>query len=442
MIDIMLVFACLSQSLDVTKLRHLTRVAQAQLSMSGRVTMRGLSRWVGQGGSYRTVQRFFNSVLNWGQLQWLVIQTHLLDADEVLLVSGDHVVVTKAGKHTHGLDRFFSSLYGRVVPGLCFLSLSLISVKQRKSYPVLMEQVEKSPEAPARPAKGTPKPTPSRRRGRPPGSKNRNRREVELSPSLRFIQKQLGSLQRLIGHQVKLTYFLFDGELGHTEALQMVRQVGLHLVSKLRNNSALYLPYAGPYTGRGPRRKYGEKLNYQAIPEPYLQTAIIEKEIETKTYQLTLWHKKFVDLLNVVVIVKTNLQTAKTAHVVLFSSDVTLGAADLIEYYRLRFQLEFNFRDAKQYWGLEDFMSVKERPVYNSANLAMFMVNVSQVLIRRLRPEWPEVSVTDLKAWWRGKTYVEETLKCLPEMPEAIFIEQIVAQVAELGRINQMETTA
>ncbi len=72
----------------------------------------------------------------------------------------------------------------------------------------------------------------------------------------------------------------------------------------------------------------------------------------------------------------------------------------------------------------------------------MFMVNVSQVLMRRRRPDWPECSVNDLKVWWRGKTYVEETLKCLPEMPETIFIEQIVAQVAELGRINHMETTA
>jgi hypothetical protein len=72
----------------------------------------------------------------------------------------------------------------------------------------------------------------------------------------------------------------------------------------------------------------------------------------------------------------------------------------------------------------------------------MFMVNVSQVLMRRLRPEWPEVSVNDLQAWWRGQRYGVETLKCLPEMPEAIFIEQIVAQVAALGRINQLETTA
>jgi hypothetical protein len=104
-------------------------------------------------------------------------------------------------------------------------------------------------------------------------------------------------------------------------------------------------------------------------------------------YQMSLWHKKFADLLNIVVIVKTHLTTHKTAHVVLFSSDLTLGYEQLINYYRLRFQLEFNFRDAKQYWGLEDFMNVKERPVYNSANLALFMVNISHALMRPMRAQ-------------------------------------------------------
>ena len=452
MIDIMMVFACLSQSLSATELRQLTRVTEAVLSMSGRVTMRGLSRWAGKGGSYRTVQRLFNTVLDWSQLQWLLIRTHLLDDHEVVVASGDHVVVTKAGKQTYGLDRFFSSLYGKTVPGLCFLSLSLISVKHRKSYPALMEPVEKAPEGSAtRPAKAAKKKVrcktktkikPNGGRGRPKGSKNRNRREVELSPSLRFIQEQIVKLQRLVGSHLKLTYFVFDGELGHNDAMQMVRQVGLHLVSKLRHNSALYRRYEGPYAGRGPRRKYGEKLQYTQLPETDLQESVIEKEIETKTYQLSLWHKKFADLLNVVVIVKTNLKTQAQAHVVLFSSDLALSYTDLIEYYRLRFQIEFNFRDAKQYWGLEDFMSINERPVYNSANLAMFMVNVSQVLIRRMRPEWPAVSVNDLKAWWRGKRYVAETLKCLPEIPDAISIDQIVDQVTELGRINHVEATA
>jgi putative transposase len=431
--DIMVLLTCLSQCVEPTSLRQLGRVIEAMLSMSGRVTMRGLSRWSGKGGSYRTVQRLFNASLNWCQLNWLLIRQHVLDTDDVVLMSGDHVVVTKSGKMTYGLDRFFASLYGKAVPGLCFLSLSLLSVKRRTSYPVMTEQVEKPPDAlgpePSKPkARG--------RRGRPQGSKNRNRREVALSPSLRFSQEHIKRLLEQIGDACKVVYFLFDGELGHNDAMHMVRQVGLHLISKLRYNSALYFPYDGPYCGRGPRRKYGQKVDYHHIPSTYLHSTSMDKEIKTQIYQMSLWHKKFAEMLNVVVIVKTNLQTHKIAHVVLFSSDLTLGYDLLIDYYRLRFQLEFNFRDAKQYWGLEDFMNVNARPVYNGANLAMFMVNVSHALMRPMRAQWSAFSVNDLKAWFRGQKYVVETLKLLPESPDPIFIDQVVSKMAALGRVN------
>src|SRR5688500_19497500 len=113
MLDIMRIFICLSQRLSTTELRQLTGITEALLAMRGRVTMRGLSRWAGQGGSYRTVQRFFNTILDWSQLQWLLIRTHLLDDEDEVVASGDHVVVTTAGKHPHGVDRFFSSLYGK-----------------------------------------------------------------------------------------------------------------------------------------------------------------------------------------------------------------------------------------------------------------------------------------------------------------------------------------
>jgi putative transposase len=299
----------------------------------------------------------------------------------------------------------------------------------------MLEQLEKQHTATA--PEGSKK-TSSGKRGRPPGSKNQQRRDVELSPYLRFVQETTTRVLQMIGTSFTLVYFVFDGAFGHHDALQMVRQTGLHLISKLRHDSALYFPYTGPYSGRGKRRKYGKKLAYRDLPDESLQTSFVEKDIETKIYQMHIWHKKFADLLNVVVIIKTNLTTKAVAHVVLFSSDLDLPYDRLIDYYRLRFQIEFNFRDAKQYWGLEDFMTVKQTPVYNSANLAMFMVNLSHALMRPLQPYWPELSVNDLQAWFRSRKYVVETLKLLPEMPDPIFIEQAIAQVAELGRVNHV----
>ena len=149
-----------------------------------------------------------------------------------------------------------------------------------------------------------------------------------------------------------------------------------------------------------------------------------------------MWHKLIPDKLNVVIIVKTNLKTQNIARVVLFSSDLELAFDKLIDYYRLRFQIEFNFCDAKQFWGLEDFMNVNQRPVYNAANLAMFMVNVSLALIQKFRPTYPTFSVNDLKAHFRGCKYVVEPLKFLPQMPEPNFTDRIFANITKIGSIN------
>ena len=120
MLDIIIVFTCLSQYLAPTTLRQLHQVTEAMLSMTGRVTMKGLSRWTDQGGSYRTVQRFFNTSISWCKLQWVLIRHHLLEPDEVILMGGDEVVVTKSGKQTHGLDRFFSLAVWPSRPGAVF----------------------------------------------------------------------------------------------------------------------------------------------------------------------------------------------------------------------------------------------------------------------------------------------------------------------------------
>jgi putative transposase len=91
-----------------------------------------------------------------------------------------------------------------------------------------------------------------------------------------------------------------------------------------------------------------------------------------------------------------------------------------MDYYALRFQMEFHFRDAKQYWGLEDFMHITPTGVTNAANLSLFMVNVAYCLRTDSHPHAPDYSVLDLKADCRGSKYVEETIQMLPEKPAPI----------------------
>src|SRR5262245_27395935 len=325
MLAILPLLLCLQSEVTMTTIRQFSRIAPALLALTGRVTMLGISRWSGDGGSYRTVQRFFTTVIPWATLFWLFFVTHLFDPDDLYLLAGDETVVTKSGKHTPGLDRFFASLYGKSVPGLAFFTLSLISTKERRSFPLAIEQVVRTAEEKAANQAKAAKPTTKRKPGRPKGSISIAKTTPELSFELRRYHSQIAALLRRIGGLLPLTYLLLDGHFGTAAALQMTRECKLHLISKLRSDSALYLPYDGPYAGHGPRRIYGDKLNPRAIPERYLCQRSVEKGIETRIYQVQARHKTFAQPLNVVCIVKTNLSTHLQAHVLLFSSDLTLG---------------------------------------------------------------------------------------------------------------------
>jgi putative transposase len=439
--DIVALFQCLRPHMPATTLRQFSRITRALLVMTGRITMLGLARWAGKGGSYRTVQRFFSTVIPWALLFWVFFRQHVYCPDDVYLAAGDEVVVTKAGKSTHGLDRFFASLYGKPVPGLAFFTVSLVSVQKRRAFPLRVEQVVRSDvEKAASKAKAAAKqpktPSENRRPGRPKGSTNTLKAPVTLTPELVRIKAMLEALLRLITTVLSVTYLVLDGHFGNHNALHMVRQCNLHLISKLRCDAALYLPYTGPYAGRGPRRKYGPKVDYDNIPAQYLKETTVDGHMQTRLYQAQLLHKEFAHPLNVVIIAKTNLRTQACAHVVLFSSDLDLAYAPLVDYYGLRFQIEFNFRDAKQYWGLEDFMNVTPTGVTNAANLSLFMVHVAYRLRADVHARDPDSSVLDLKADCRGYKYLEETIQMLPEKPEPVLFAKILNHVAGLGRIH------
>lgn len=440
--NILALLHCIQPELSRADLRRMSRIAQALLSMSSRVTMLGLARWAGKGGSYRTVQRFFNAVISWPKIFCSFFMRHLYRCSGEYFLVGDESVVTKSGKETHGLDYFFSGLMNKVVKGVAIFSLSLVSVEERRSYPLRVEQVLRSEAEKAaakerrkKRAKKT-KATSRKKRGRPKGSRNQDKTQVELSPELKRIQEMVKKQLKMLQDWLTIRYLVLDGHFGNNPALQMTLQCGLHLISKLRYDAALSFVYEGEQKRKGPHKKYGQKINYRNIPNQYLVEKSIQDGTETCIYQAQLLHHDFAQILNVVIITKTNLKTGAFANVNLFSSDLELSYEKIIDYYRLRFQIEFNFRDAKQYWGLEDFMNIKEVPLTNAINLSLFMVNLSQVLLRQFHQTHPDSGILDLKAYFRAAKYFEETIKLLPKKPEPILLEQIFDQVTAFGCIH------
>lgn len=108
MTKIVALLQILAPLLGQTTLQPISQVLFGMLVTSGRITMLGLSRWTEKGGSYRTIQRLYQTVLPWKAIQWLFFQQRFLNREDAYILAGDEVVVSKAGKATYGLDRFFS----------------------------------------------------------------------------------------------------------------------------------------------------------------------------------------------------------------------------------------------------------------------------------------------------------------------------------------------
>jgi putative transposase len=440
--EILTLFACCSHLLHRTSIRHLTIIVRAMLTMSGRVTIKGLARWTQGSASYRTLQRFYAQTVPWLAVSVKFFETHLCDSEAEYLIGGDTTTITKAGKETHGLDRFFSGVLGQVVRGLEFSVFSLISVRERKSYPLAVEQtvrseVEKAELKKQREARSKQRSKKGKRkpRGRPKGVGKKAPNEAAYSREMLRIGGLLKRLLGLIRCFVKVRHLCLDGHYGHAEAVRLAQENSLELISKLRCDAALYEKYEGIYSGRGRRRKYGQKLNYGGIPEKYLRRSETAGEIITRYYHGFFLHRKFTGELNVVVIEKTNVTEQKIARVILFSSDLVLSWEKVIEYYSLRFQIEFNFREAKQHFGLEDFMNITEKGVENAANLSFLMVNVSAKLLADRKENC--VGINDLKSQFRGEYYALETIKIVEPKAEENLIEKVKAVISRIGSIHR-----
>jgi len=434
--EILALLQNIASVVPATILQQMSQVIYGMLISNGRITMLEISRWTETGGSYRTIQRLYHTPLLWLQIQWVFFVSQLQNPNHEYIATGDEVVFGKAGKETYGIGRFFSSLQNRVIPSLSFFVFSVINVNERQSFPIQAVQMVKDQEE--RKKKEEKKSVEKEKRsvGRPKGSKNKKSEKPTLSPELLRIQPVLAAFLVVLKGVLAVQYLVMDGHFGNYPSAWMVLQTGLQFVSKLRSDAALYEPFTGTYCGRGARPKYGSKVDVRQMKKKYLKSDKKEDGVRTQIYQANLLNKGFTFSINVVAILKTNLSTHKQAHIILFSTDLKLSYEKLVDYYTLRFQIEFNFRDAKQYWGLDDFMNIKEQAVTNAANLSFFMVNFSSVLLRRYRKNNPEFSVLDLKSHYRGCRYASETIKLLPQKPDGILLAEIFEQIARLGMVH------
>lgn len=319
------------------------------LVLRGHVTFRNLSRYCDY--SERTLARQFRAAFDWAQFHRLTCQQVVTAEDEWIAVQ-DASFISKSGKQTFGLGHFFNGCAGRPERGLEISTLALVNVTQRYALTLAVAQT-------------------------PPGSADKTPRE---DTRLTFYAQQVQSQRARLPPGIK--YLAVDGAYAKAPYVAAVETSGLHVITKLRCDADCYFLCTAPRQPdqKGRSRKYDGKVNWQDLSR-FTYLGSLPDEAQMHLYTAVVWHKTLKRQLRLAVLINRK-DAAKPRYLVLAATDVNLDAPQVVAYYQARFQIEFLFRDAKQYTGLNDCQARNEKALdfhFNAALATLNLVRVEEV---------------------------------------------------------------
>ena len=155
---------------------------------------------------------------------------------------------------------------------------------------------------------------------------------------------------------------------------------GFQVVSRLRNDAALWYPTTEKPTGkRGHPRWYDGKIDFANL-DP---TRCVELHVDNgHLFGLRAYSKSLKRFIKVAIWYPIEGRMDKWQ--IYFSTDESMTARDVINCYRTRFQLEFCFRDAKSYAGLNDCQARDLRRLEFHFNASFSSINLAKVACKEL----------------------------------------------------------
>jgi hypothetical protein len=335
------------------------------LSLKGRYCFRNISRWACF--CEHTVSRNFAKAFEFYQFQQLFMDTLL--SDKKLIGVVDCSFVSKAGKASFGLDKFFSSTIKKAVKGLELSLIALVDIQTREAYSLHVRQTKAGL------------------------GEEENRVDYYL--------QQLASVKDYL--QGKVEYFVADGFYAKKKVVDKVLQLGFHFISKLRTDANMKYVYQGEHQKRkGAKKKYQGKVIWK---ECFDKFSFVEKlENGIKLYSKDVYSVCLKRQLRVVV-VQTYNNKGKMGYALLFSTNLEQAPQEIYHYYSLRFAIEFLFRDAKSHLGLQHCQAREEDKLYFHFNFVFLVLNLAKWEI--LQSGKSTISIADLKSEYFNRNYLQ-----------------------------------
>ena len=273
------------------------------------------------------------------------LATMLFENSKRRVIAIDPSYISKSGKHTQGIGRFWSGCADAVKHGLEILGIGLVDVDMKEYLTLRSIQTP-----PAEDLKGG---------------------------NLTLTSWYLHNILNMRDHLIELSqYVVADAYFSTHPFVQGLHAAGFHLISRFKRNAVLMYLHSGPATGKKGRPKiYDGRINFADLDFSKMEKVdIFPQEGE---YHTLIAYSKALKRKVRLVIFKPNVGAIK----LYFSTDISMEALDVVDYYRSRFQIEFSFRDAKQFTGLCNCQARSLQPLDFAFNASFSAVNVAKILI-------------------------------------------------------------
>jgi hypothetical protein len=319
----------------------------------------------------------------------------------------------KAGKKTWGRDYFWNGCASKAEKGLEVVLCVIVDLGRNTAYSLAAEQT-------------------------PPTERTPDRKKKEKIDDSTRIDFYLSCIKKLRLKILKYTeYFAFDGYFAKKKFVDGIVDMGFHFIGKLRCDANLKIPYVGEQKGgRGRPKKFAGKCNINELQDFSFVCDVGDK---IKLYSGIFYHASLGKMIKVVAV--RYIHDDKIGTALLFSTNLLLDAFKIFTYYKARFQIEFVFRDAKQYVGLGDCQSRNKESLhfhYNASFAALNLVKIQDQLDRKYEEKSRPFSMASHKTRHHNESLIDRFFSKLAPGVTLIKSSPIFREAVNYGTIHFM----
>ena len=295
--------------------------------------------------TYRTnFNRNRSDCIDWLSLN-LALSRRYMNTDSLRAIAIDPSYISKAGNKTSHVGMFWSGCAGSMRHGLEIMGIGLVDVHSNRCMMLRAHQTPSTHELNLR---------------------SKSLTDHYIAVIKRYRKKLLGLTDLIVADAFFSTKTFVEG----------IQKHGFQLVCRFRDNADLRYLYNGPKTGkRGRPKVYDGKIVYKELDHSKMESIDIEG-LEGKAYTLIAYSKALKAKVRLVIWIMPNGR-----HKLFFSTKTSMSGEEVLKTYRSRFQIEFCFRDAKQFTGLTHCQARHKNQLDFSYNASFASQNVAKVMM-------------------------------------------------------------